>query len=204
MTDPIWAKPGDAAAVAERIAREIVLSRGRRIAVPGGSTPLRIFDLLAERRLDWRGTTLMLTDDRQVPRDHPASNFARLEAALGDSGATLVGLSEGDPVAPFDLVWLGMGADGHIASLFPRMTASERPGPHVIATVPDPLPPEAPFPRLSLNFEALLRTREIILVLTGEEKRVLLERVVAGRAEDLPVARLVRDATSPVKIYWSP
>lgn len=204
MTDPIWAKPGDAAAVAERIAREIVLSRGRRIAVPGGSTPLRIFDLLAERRLDWRGTTLMLTDDRQVPRDHPASNFARLEAALGDSGATLVGLSEGDPVAPFDLVWLGMGADGHIASLFPRMTASERPGPHVIATVPDPLPPEAPFPRLSLNFEALLRTREIILVLTGEEKRVLLERVVAGRAEDLPVARLVRDATSPVTIYWSP
>lgn len=204
MTDPIWAKPGDAAAVAERIAREIVLSRGRRIAVPGGSTPLRIFDLLAERRLDWRGTTLMLTDDRQVPRDHPASNFARLEAALGDSGAMLVGLSEGDPVAPFDLVWLGMGADGHIASLFPRMTASERPGPHVIATVPDPLPPEAPFPRLSLNFEALLRTREIILVLTGEEKRVLLERVVAGRAEDLPVARLVRDATSPVTIYWSP
>lgn len=203
MTEPRWASPGDAAAVADRVAREVGAAAGRRIAVPGGSTPLRIFALLAERDLDWRGTTLVLTDDRQVARDHPASNFARLEAALGGSGAALVALNEGEPVAPFDLVWLGMGSDGHIASLFPQMTADDPPGAQVIATVPEPLPPEAPFARLSLNLPALLQTREIILVVTGDDKRALLEQVIAGQRRDLPVARLLAAADVPVTIYWS-
>lgn len=199
-----WADPGGPDAVAERIAAELAQPGTKRIAVPGGSTPLRIFQLLAGRKLDWGGAVLVLTDDRQVPHDHPASNYGKLSAALGHSGATLCGLVEGEPVAPFDLVWLGMGEDGHIASLFPRMAASEGEGPTVIATVPEPLPPEAPFPRLSLNLPALLATREIILVVTGEAKRLLLARILAGDATDLPVARLLREAACPVTIYWSP
>jgi 6-phosphogluconolactonase len=204
MTEPRWAETGGAKAVAQRVAAELARPGAKRIAVPGGSTPQRIFALLAGRGLDWRAATLMLTDDRQVPPEHPASNFGKLQAALGDSGAALAPLVEGEAVAPFDLVWLGMGEDGHVASLFPRMAANDRPGPQVIATVPEPLPPEAPFPRLSLNFAALVQTREIILVTTGEAKRTLLERVVAGQAKDLPVGRLLREATAPVTIYWSP
>ena len=214
MTEPhaavSWARPGDAAAVADRIGRELA-GPGRkgggakRIAVPGGSTPLRVFDLLAVRAFDWSGATLVLTDDRQVPRSHPASNFGRLAAALGNSGCRIAPLTEGEPVEPFDLVWLGMGADGHVASLFPRMAVSgDGEEARVIATVPDPLPPEAPFPRLSLNLPALTRAEEIILVVTGEDKRGLLERVLAGSSADLPVARLVRAATCPLTIYWSP
>lgn len=198
-----WARPGDPAAVAERIAAELARPGPKRIAVPGGSTPLRIFDLLAARQLDWGGTTLVLGDDRQVPHDHPASNYGKLAAALGSSGATLVPLVAGEPVAPFDLVWVGMGADGHVASLFPRMAVEEREGPHVIATVPDPLPPEAPFARLSLNFPALAQAREIMLVVTGDDKRTVIERVLAGEAPELPVAGLFRAAISPVTIYWS-
>jgi 6-phosphogluconolactonase len=207
MTEPggsvSWAAPGDAEAVAGRIADEVARPGAKRIAVPGGSTPLRIFELLAARQLDWRTTTLMLGDDRQVPVDHPASNFGKLSAALGHTGATLAPLVEGAEVAPFDLVWLGMGADGHVASLFPQMTARELPGARVIATVPEPLPPEAPFPRLTLNLAALLQTREIILVVTGAAKRELLEKAVAGEAADLPVARLLQAAAAPVTIYWS-
>jgi 6-phosphogluconolactonase len=214
MTEPraavSWAKPGDAAAVADRIGRELARSTrngggAKRIAVPGGSTPLRVFDLLAARQFDWSGATLVLTDDRQVPPSHPASNFGRLAAALGEARCRIAPLTAGEPVEPFDLVWLGMGADGHVASLFPRMIVNgEGEGPRVIATVPDPLPPEARFPRLSLNLAALVRTREIILVVTGEAKRALLEQVLAGGAPDLPVARLVWAATCPLTIYWSP
>lgn len=208
MTEPgirvQWREPGDPDAVVDRIAAELARPGEKRIAVPGGTTPLRIFDRLAERVLDWRGATLMLTDDRQVPYDHSASNFGKLSASLGQSGARLIELRAGDPVEPFDLVWLGMGADGHVASLFPQMQRTDIDGPRVIATVPEPLPPEAPFPRLSLNQEALVQTREIMLVVTGEAKRTLLEQVVSGGADALPVARLIRAATSPVTIFWSP
>ncbi|MFK5126609.1 6-phosphogluconolactonase, partial [Klebsiella pneumoniae] len=79
-----------------------------------------------------------------------------------------------------DLVWLGMGEDGHVASIFPHMQAVLRPGPGVIATTPIPLPPEAPFDRLSLNKKALKATREIILVVTGASKKALIEQALAG------------------------
>ena len=150
-----WAEPGDLAAVAERIAAEVARPGKKRIAVAGGSTPAKVFELLASRDLDWSGSTLIPTDDRQVPHDHPASNFAKLKFALGHTGAMLVPLEEGQKIKPFDLVWLGMGEDGHVASLFPRMCALPSVKPRVIATLPKPLPPEAPFARLSLNRQAL-------------------------------------------------
>lgn len=202
MTDVRWAEPGDAAAVAERIAAEAARPGPKRIAVPGGSTPARVFDLLAGRQLDWSGVTLCLTDDRRVPDDHPASNFGKLSAALGATGATIERLEEGAQVAPFDLVWLGMGEDGHVASLFPHMHATVRPGPSVIATTPIPLPPEAPFDRLTLNRRALKASREIILVVTGPAKRRLIERVLAG-SDAYPVSDYLRGAGPPVTIYWS-
>ena len=199
-----WAHPGDAAAVADHLARVVGRPGAKRIAVPGGSTPRKVFDLLASRRLDWSGTEVWLTDDRQLPHDHPASNFGQLQTALGDSGAALVELREGAVVPRFDFVWLGMGTDGHIASLFSQMSAEDRAGPHVIATVPEPLPPEAPFARLSLNLDALAAADESIVVVTGHEKRDILESALRDEADHLPIAKLLRAAASPVTIYWSP
>lgn len=202
MTRVRWADPGDAMAVAERVAAQVRRPSEKRIAFTGGSTPLRVFALLATRGLDWSGTTIALTDDRRVPDDHPASNFGRLHAALGQTGARFERLEEGAAVAPFDLVWLGMGEDGHVASLFPTMHALIRPGPAVIATTPVPLPPEAPFDRLTLNWQAIRATREIILVVTGAPKKALIERALAGRA-DWPVSEILLGAGPPVTIYWS-
>ena len=202
MTELTWAEPGDAAAVADRIAAEVTRPGAKRIAVPGGSTPLKVFELLAGRSLDWSGVTLSLTDDRVVPDDHPASNFAKLSAALGSSGARFERLVEGEPVQPFDLVWLGMGEDGHVASLFPHMVAVIRRGPTAIATTPIPLPPEAPFERLSLNNAALMATQEIILVVTGQSKRKIIERALAG-SDAFPVSDFLRGNGPPVTIYWS-
>jgi 6-phosphogluconolactonase len=202
MTDVRWADPGDAAAVADRIAEEVGKPGHKRIAVPGGSTPLKVLALLADRSLDWSGVTLCLTDDRQVPDDHPASNFASLSAALGGKGARIERLEEGMAVAPFDLVWVGMGEDGHIASIFPHMVAVIRPGPTVIATTPIPLPPEAPHDRLTLNWAALKRAGEIMLVVTGSNKRTVIDRALRG-SESYPVSDVLRGDGPPVTIYWS-
>ncbi|MBB3861236.1 6-phosphogluconolactonase [Novosphingobium hassiacum] len=201
-TEIKWAKPGDAAAVADHIARVIGAPGSKRIAFTGGSTPLKVLALLKDRALDWGSVTIALTDDRCVPDDHPASNFGKLYAALGHSGATFERLEEGAGVAPFDLVWLGMGEDGHVASLFPHMHAVVRPGPAVIATTPIPLPPEAPFDRLTLNRKALNATKEIILVVTGASKKALIERALGGD-DRLPVADFLRGCGPPVTIYWS-
>lgn len=201
-TEVNWADPGDAAAVADHIARVVGALGTKRIAFTGGSTPLKVLALLQDRPLDWASATIALTDDRRVPDDHPASNFGKIHAALGQSGATFERLEEGATVAPFDLVWLGMGEDGHVASLFPHMHAVVRPGPAVIATTPIPLPPEAPFDRLTLNRKALKATKEIILVVTGLTKKALIERALGGD-DRLPVADFLRGCGPPVTIYWS-
>ncbi len=207
MTDPVpasvtWADPGDAAAVADHIARVVSAAGAKRIAFTGGSTPIKVLALLKDRPLDWASVTIALTDDRQVPDDHPASNFGKIHGALDASGAAFERLEEGAPVAPFDLVWLGMGEDGHVASLFPHMHALVRPGATVIATTPIPLPPEAPFDRLTLNRKALKATKEIILVVTGASKKALIERAMAGD-DRYPVADFLRGFGPPVTIYWS-
>jgi len=202
MTEVAWAEPGDAAAVADRIAAAIAAPGNKRIAVPGGSTPFKVFELLAARGLDWSRVTLCPTDDRVVPEDHPASNTGRLRAVLGHTGVTIEPLEEGARPAPFDLVWLGMGEDGHVASIFPHMLAEIRPGACVISTTPIPLPAEAPFPRLTLNQAALRRAGEIILVVTGAAKRKVIDRVLQG-SDLFPVADFLRGKGPPVTIYWS-
>lgn len=197
-----WARAGDAAAVADRIATEIARPGAKRIAVPGGSTPRKVWEILVRRPLDWSGVTLCLTDDRVVPDSHPASNYRALCKALGATGAKIERLQEGAAVPPFDLVWLGMGEDGHVASLFPHMLAVIRRGPTVIATRPIPLPEDAPFERLSLNKTALKATKEIILVVTGAAKKAVIEQALTG-SDAYPVSDFLRGEDLPVTIYWS-
>ena len=197
-----WAEPGDLAAVAARIAAEVARPGKKRIAMAGGSTPGKVLALLASHNLDWAGTTIVPTDDRQVPGDHPASNFGALRKAFAATAATILPLIEGERPQPFDLVWLGMGTDGHVASLFPRMCALPRKRREVIAVTPIPLPPEAPFARLTLNRKALAATAATIVVITGAAKRAVIEAALAG-CDALPISDVVRNPRAPVTIYWS-
>ena len=197
-----WASPGDLAAVAARIAEVVARPGTKRIAMAGGSTPAKVLELLAARNIDWTGTTIVPTDDRQVPADHPASNVGALRQAFAGTAATILPLVAGERPMRFDLVWLGMGTDGHVASLFPRMCALPCCRRRVIATTPIPLPPEAPFARLSLNRKALAATAATIVVITGAAKRAVIEAALAG-SDALPISDVVRDPRAPVTIYWS-
>jgi 6-phosphogluconolactonase len=205
------------------------------LALAGGRTPLPIYAALATA-LPSASLTVIATDERCVPHAHPACNATALKAAFaGHPGIVVNPLTreDGDMQAslkqaramlalnaqPFDVVLLGMGADGHFASLFPGadnlaegLALESRTD--AIATVPEPLPPEAPFARISLTLPRLLRAREVHLVVTGEDKRRVLRQVqhqdAAGTrvAAEFPVAALLH-ARDPylqarVQIHWSP
>ena len=170
------------------------------ITVPGGSTPFPILERLAAMDLDWRRVTVWPGDDRQVPEDHPASNTGKIRALLEPTGAEVVALTVMEQVPHFALAWLGMGADGHIASLFPNTDPRADDGQRIRTLTPDPLPPEAPFDRITLTIPALLDSDELVFVVRGGEKRALLEAAARGE-NDLPIARLLAAADQPVTCF---
>lgn len=170
------------------------------ISVPGGATPFPILERLAAMPLDWRRVTIWPGDDRRVPEDHPASNTGRIRALLEPTGAEAVALSVMEDVPHFALVWLGMGGDGHIASLFPNTDPRADDLERVRMLTPDPLPPEAPFDRITLTIPALLDSDELLFVIRGAAKRALFAAAARGE-NDLPVARLLAAARQPVTCF---
>ena len=170
------------------------------IAVPGGATPFPILEELARLPLEWRRVTVWPTDDRVVPEDHPASNAGRIRALLAPAGAEVLTLSEMEQVPHFALVWLGMGADGHVASLFPSADPRADDPQPIRRLTPDPLPPEAPFDRITLTLPALLASDALLFVIRGADKRTVFEAAARGET-DTPVARLLAAARQPVTCF---
>jgi len=205
MTDVRFIEGADDVCVAEwlhqRLAHALAMAPGPvAISVPGGSTPFPILQRLAEMPLDWRRVTVWPGDDRLVPEDHPASNTGKIRALLQPAGAEVVALTVMEQVPRFALAWLGMGADGHVASLFPN-TDPRADDPQRLRTLtPDPLPPEAPFDRITLTMPALLDSDELVFVIRGAEKRAVFEAAARGET-DLPVARLLAAVRQPVTCF---
>jgi 6-phosphogluconolactonase len=196
------ASDGDIARWLEaRLAAALATTPGEvAISIPGGSTPFPILTALTKVPLPWPRVTVWPGDDRIVAEEHPASNVGRIRALLEPVGARIVPLTEEAEPPHFALVWLGMGGDGHIASLFPNTRPRADDPLPVRRLTPDPLPPEAPFDRHSLTIPALLDSDELLFVIRGSEKRALFEAAAAG-ANDLPVARLLQAARQPVTCF---
>lgn len=209
-------------------ATEAVKARGQaQFALAGGRTPLpALRRWAAQASIDAR-IAITLTDERWVPADHPACNLSRLQACFsagtGPRWRPLVPAQPGtEPdlatardslgllAAPWDLVLLGMGEDGHIASLFPNdpnLAGAMDPANLSDAVVarPRPLPPEVPYPRISQTLARLLRSRRRLLLVTGDSKRALIERAQAA-PDPLrwPVSALLHAPGPAVEIHWSP
>lgn len=203
MSGLVFAPDADDSAICALLADVITSSAPVRLALAGGATPAPILRRLIGLGLDMAHVQIWPTDERCVAPDHPAANIAALRAIFADTGARIHPLIEGPAPGPFDLVWLGMGADGHIASLFPRPDIAIAAPAAIVCVTPEPLPPEAPFARLTLNYAALLDAERIIIVARGAVKRPLLEAAARGEG-DLPVTRMVRAARAPVVAYWAP
>ncbi|WP_375289172.1 6-phosphogluconolactonase [Qipengyuania sp.] len=190
-----------AAWLAERLEAAFAATEGPvTITVPGGSTPFPIIETLLRRDLPWHRLVVWPNDDRIVAEDHPASNTGKLRALFEPAGAEVATLTIMEQVPPFVLAWLGMGADGHIASLFPNTDPRADETRPIVSLTPDPLPPEAPFDRISLTMPALLASEAIVFVARGAEKRAVFDAAREG-ASDTPVARLLAAAAQPITYF---
>ncbi len=218
-----------AAALARRIAdllTEAVRRDGRAgLAVSGGSTPAPLFDQLSQWDLPWENVVVTLVDERWVDPGDPDANerLVRTRLLRGRAAdAAFVGLKapaatakEGQAACeerlaqvprPFAALILGMGTDGHTASLFPG--AAELPAaadPETRCTCVAVTPPAAPHARLTLTLPVILDAGRIFLHITGEDKRRVLQKALQeGPAEDMPIRFILRQQTTPLEVYWAP
>ncbi len=170
------------------------------VSVPGGSTPFPIMRELVKADLDWSRVTVWPGDDRVVPEDHEASNTGKIRTLFEPVGAHVATLTVMEQVPRFALVWLGMGADGHVASLFPNTDPRVDDDAPIRRLTPDPLPPEAPFDRVTLTIPSLLDSDALMFVIRGDDKRAVFDAAAAGKS-DLPVARLLKAAGQKVTCF---
>src|SRR6185503_4503306 len=192
------------------------------IAVPGDETGRALFRKVAQQKLPWKKVTMIPTDDRLVAVDSDLSNVREIARAFLPLGARVVPLTSEaaddyrlagnaanarlqDLPWPPDLVWLGMGADGHTASIFAgpdlQMALDAPKARRAIGVMPDPLPADAPVPRVTLTRAAILSARTILIVITGDEKRALLEQAIAdGQSSKLPIGRVLAEVDQPIDI----
>ncbi|MGA3159447.1 MAG: 6-phosphogluconolactonase [Steroidobacteraceae bacterium] len=214
-----------AAAVTEVLTDALHLRAQASLVVSGGKTPARMFAQLATAPLDWSRVHVTLADERWVEPTSDSSNEHLVRTTLlagAADKAVFVGLKSSAPDAraglteawrrcaampqPFDQVLLGIGDDGHFASLFPGATGladalDEHAEPACVAITPL----DAPFPRISLNFAALLQARCIRIQICGAGKWEVYQRALEpGPFSEMPIRAVLRQRKVPVDVYWSP
>jgi 6-phosphogluconolactonase len=216
MPEPVFRDFDSREAASRALANELagVLSAAleRRdtaaLVVSGGSSPVALFRQLREAALDWPRVTVVPSDERDVPADHTDRNDAMIRRELLQglaAGARLVSLiPPGEIPARFDAVVLGMGVDGHTASLFP--------GSPELALALEPevglqrvTVPRLGVERVSLTLGALLNTRRVDLLFFGEDKRAVFESAARpGPVQEFPVRAVLAQDRVPVTVFWAP
>jgi 6-phosphogluconolactonase len=199
-------------------------SRGiARLAVAGGSTPQAFLQALGNHNLPWEQVLVTLTDERKVDGDSPRSNAHMLRAALlekvqnarftplyrpdgSDPDLQQVNQTVQANLLPLDVCVLGMGDDGHIASLFPHATGLA--DALDVNGKPEALAMQAPGglePRVSLNLPALLSAQHLHLLIAGDDKWQVLERALTGTdVLEMPVRALLQQAGERLQVHYAP
>lgn len=208
--------------IAERLRERLAAAEQASLVVSGGTSPVRCFHWLSRTRLRWPRVQVLLSDERWVPPDSVDSNenLVRSRLLLGEAAdARLLSVYAPDltPTArcdeleaeladvtrPFSCTLLGMGGDGHFASLFPDATnlgAGLDPG-NARAYIPVATT-ASPHPRVSMTLSAISDSSAILLLIFGAEKREVYEAAVAGTST-VPAAALLRQQRTPVQVFWA-
>jgi 6-phosphogluconolactonase len=233
VTEPPATRYPDLDTLSRELAQQIaaaltaaIAARGlASLVVSGGRSPLKLFECLRTQTLDWSRVCIALADERWVDPTDPASNEKLVrDELLKDraADARFLGLKNGAPTPdlgavsawetfarvprPFDAVVLGMGDDGHTASLFPaspNLTSALNPA--AAAGCIGMWSPTVPQARLSLNLSALLDSRRIVILIAGQSKwQTYVAASQAGPIEDMPVRAVLRQRRTAVDVTWAP
>jgi 6-phosphogluconolactonase len=215
-----------AADMARRI--EVILSDaiaargGASIALSGGRSPRPALEALSQAPIEWEKATVALVDERWVAPDHADSNERLVRETLikgAAAKARFVGMKNGaaNPQAgqaeceaaygalpwPLDIVLLGMGEDGHTASLFPEATELAE-GLSTGALTVAVTPPAAPHQRMSMSAAAILNSRHIFLQIGGAAKKAVYDRALeGGPVEELPIRLALCQHRVSVEVWIS-
>ncbi len=218
-----------AAKLADKIGKRLMAGIDRNgrasLAVSGGTTPKTLFETLSAMELSWPHVVITLVDERWVaPTDQDSNERLVRDHLLKDkaAAATFIGLkneaasaSAGedecerrlkDVPRPIDVLILGMGADGHTASLFPGAQKLARAvDMNATRSCMGIAPRDAPHERMTLTLPAILDAAQIFLHLAGPDKKDVLAQAQAdGPPEKMPIRYILRQQTTPVAIYWAP
>ncbi len=195
------------------------------LAVSGGSTPVALFGWLSELDIPWADVVITLVDERWVEPEAEDSNEHLIRTHLlknRAAAATFIPMKNSAPTAgageaecakqlqkvprPFTVLILGMGGDGHTASLFPgaeKLAAATDMNSGKICMGIAPL--TAPHERMTLTLPAILDTKQIFLHITSPKKQDVLKKAMAeGPPEEMPIRFILRQQTTPVSVYWAP
>lgn len=205
---------------------EGIARRGRgSLAVSGGSTPVQLFHDLSLLAIDWQSVDIFLVDERWVePTDEDSNErLVRTHLLQNKAGcANFIGMKNAAATAsdgeaecerrlqeifqPFDVLILGMGGDGHTASLFPgskKLAAATSMDSGRTCMALAPL--TASHERMSLTLPVILQARQLFLHIVGEKKKDVLEKAQGdGPIEEMPIRFILRKETPPLDIYWAP
>ena len=176
--------------------------------VSGGSSPVKIFNDLSKSDLDWSKVSVTLVDDRVVSSEHSDSNERLLKENLFINNASVAKFislkSESDEVMninrPFDIMLLGMGEDGHFASLFPELVDNSNyfdlsANPEIIFTEPMGNPCHK---RVSMNLSMIMKSKKIILLVSSSAKSILVDQALENKY--LPIHFLLNQQTKVIEI----
>lgn len=211
--------------ICDHLTEAIDVRKKAAIVVSGGSTPKPLFKQLALKDISWHQVTITLADERWVDTSLPESNENLVRTYLlrqKAAKANFIGLknhfptaAEGEQVChetlnriprPFDVVVLGMGSDGHTASLFPRSPVLEKAlDIHCRANCLAVPRHGSSCDRMTLTLPVLLASRRIFIHIAGREKMTSLEQAMAeGPVADKPIRAILGQDKTPVQIFWAP
>jgi 6-phosphogluconolactonase len=229
-----WWEYDDPAEMAAAVAGDVAFiiesaleARGAAvIALAGGDTAQPVYDKLSSAKLDWKRVTIIPSDERIVPLGDALSNVTALAKAFLPKGARVIPIVPSaladykaagrsadalmqDLHWPLDLCLLGVGSDGHTASIFPgpdleeALTSSN--GRRALGVMPEPMPSDAAVPRVTLSMASITKARALMIAAVGKDKRTVIEAALKqGRTSKYPVGQVLAAIELPVDIHWAP